>query len=111
MSCLRGKSRLNDLKSILERILRSTPNYQENMLKLEIYRSWEDVVGPRVAKHCWPVKVLEGGLLLIAAESSSWLQSLRYLEPQILDKFEAALKGRKVKGLRFMLKTASQRDT
>lgn len=96
---------MDDLKAILSRILKSTPHYEENRLKAEIFAAWPRVVGDRIAQHCWPVKLLDGGLLLIAGESNAWLQSLRYLELQIIEKFEKELKARRVTGLRFKLDT------
>ena len=96
---------MNDLKGILDRLLKSTPNFEENNVKIEIFAAWPRVVGEKIAQHAWPVKLLEGGALLVAGESNAWLQSLRYLEAQIVEKYEKELKRKKITGLRFKLET------
>lgn len=96
---------MDPLKKILSQLLKSVPQYQQKTQQLEVYDLWPTIVGERTAKHTWPVKLLDGGVLLIAAESSVWLQSLRYLEPQILSKYEAALKKKTVTALRFKMET------
>src|SRR4051794_34590142 len=94
---------MDDLKNILGRILKKTPNFKEHELKVRIFEAWERVVGERVAKQCWPLHLLNDGTLLIGAESSAWLNSLRYLEAQIVEKYEKELGSRIVKQLRFKL--------
>jgi predicted nucleic acid-binding Zn ribbon protein len=101
---------MKDLKSILKSVLKATPNYQENMARIEIYEAWPKVVGEKVAKHAWPVKMVEDGALLVAAESSVWLQSLRFLEPQIIEKFAKELGSKKVKSLRYKMETKNWRS-
>src|SRR5689334_10552070 len=100
---------MKDLKSILKTVLKRTPNYEENMARIEIYEAWPRVVGERVAQHAWPVCLLDKGVLLIAAESSVWLQSLRYLEVQILENFAKELGKRRVISLRYKLESARRR--
>ena len=99
---------MDDLKSVLNRLLKKVPNYQQRLHEMEVYEVWPSIVGEKLAKQCWPVKLLDDGVLLIAATSSAWLQSLRYLEPQILAKYEKALKSKKVKALRFKLQTSRE---
>ncbi|MBI3555348.1 MAG: DUF721 domain-containing protein [Deltaproteobacteria bacterium] len=94
---------MNNLKDILGKILKKTPNYEENVLKARIFEAWPRIVGEKVAAHCWPSKIVEGNALLIAGESSAWLHSLRYLEAQILTKYEKELGGKHVTGLRYKM--------
>lgn len=96
---------MDGLKGILGKILKSVPQYEQKMAQIEIYEAWREIVGERTAQHTWPVKLLDGGLLLIAADNSAWLQSLKFLEPQILDKYEKKLKSRRIKGLRFKMQS------
>lgn len=100
---------MEQLKKILGQILKSVPQYKEKTDQFAVYEAWPKVVGERAARHCWPVVLLDGGILLVAAESSVWLQSLKYLEPQILEKLEKELKSKRVKQLRF--KMESRRPT
>ena len=96
---------MNDLKAILEKLLKTTPNFKEHQAKTEVFAAWPKVVGERVAAHAWPVKLLEDGALLVAGESNAWLQSLRYLESQIVEKYEKELGKKRITGLRFKLET------
>lgn len=98
---------MDHLRQILNQVLKSTPNYEENKFKVQLFEAWPQIVGARAARHCWPVKFCEDSTLLVGAESSVWLHSLRYLEAQILDKIEKEIGSRKVIRLRFMLATPS----
>lgn len=97
------------IKNILGQLLRSVPQYEHKTAQMAVLEAWPRVVGERTAQHTWPITMLEGGLLLIAAENSAWLQSLKFLEPQILEKYEAALGSKKVKGLRFKMQSRSSK--
>lgn len=96
---------MEGIKGILGKLLKSVPQYEQKMAQIEIYEAWREIVGERTAQHTWPVKLLEDGLLLVAADNSAWLQSLKFLEPQILDKYEKKLKSRRIKGLRFKMQS------
>lgn len=98
------------IKNILGQLLRTVPQYEGKKRAFEVYEAWPGIVGERTAKHCWPLKLLDDGTLLVAAENSAWLQSLRYLEPQILAKFEAELKSKRVKQLRFKLESKRREE-
>jgi predicted nucleic acid-binding Zn ribbon protein len=91
------------LRQVLDQILGNNPAYQGKQKEFELLQLWPKVVGERVAKHVWPVKLLPDGNLLVASQSSSWLHQLRYLEPQIVKKFAAETKSQKIKGLRFKI--------
>lgn len=94
------------LKDILGKLLKATPNYAENQLKSRVFEAWPQIVGERVAKHAWPVKLLDDQYLLVATESSAWMHNLRFLEAQIVEKYEKALGKKEVRGVRFKLGTA-----
>lgn len=96
---------MDDLKAILDKILKSTPNYEEHTLKSQVFEAWPRIVGEHVARHTWPIKLLENNMLLIATESSAWLHNLKFLEAQILEKCHKELKGKRIAGLRFKLDT------
>ena len=96
---------MNNLKDILGKILKKTPNYEGNVLKERIFAAWPKVVGEKVAAHCWPSKLLDGNALLVAGESSAWLHSLRYLEAQIVAKYETELGGKYVTALRYKMES------
>lgn len=43
-----------------------------------LFSQWEEVVGADVARHCEPVRLV-GGVLVVAASSPSWATQLQYL--------------------------------
>lgn len=94
---------MDALKQILQQILHQNARFTEKKEEFKIYEMWPKVVGERIAKHVWPVKLLPEGLLLVASQSSTWLHQLRYLESQIVEKFRRELKSDKIKGLRFKI--------
>jgi len=53
-----------------------------------VFGSWEKVVGADIASHCRPVK-LEGGVLTIEAQSTTWAASLRGLTAKLLARIAA----------------------
>lgn len=95
----------DNLRNILGQLLKSTPNYEARLKEMEVLEFWPHIVGDRVSKHCWAVRMLDGGILLVAAESSSWLHNMRFLEQQIVEKYEKEFKEKRVRGLRFKLQT------
>lgn len=44
---------------------------------------WADIVGPDVAEHCRPERLI-GGELIVVAESTAWATQLRLLAPRII---------------------------
>ena len=99
---------MDRLKQILKQVLKDTPNYRENLHKMQVFEAWPRAVGDKIARQVWPVRFVEDGVLLVAASSSAWLHSLRYLEADILDKLEKELKNRRVRALRYKLATADK---
>ncbi len=98
---------MNDLKSILERLLASHPGFKKAGQRNAVFDQWEKAVGAKIARHAWPLKILDGGMLLIGTENSSWSQHLKFLEPQLLVKLHETLGDQAIKGLRFCV---SQRN-
>jgi predicted nucleic acid-binding Zn ribbon protein len=65
------------LDSVLDR-----RQWRERMRSATVFADWEAVVGADVARNCEPVR-LAGGVLVVAATSSSWATQLRYLAPKL----------------------------
>ena len=64
-------------------------------------RSWGDVVGETVSRHCWPVRISRGNLL-VAVDSSVWMAELSYYKERIIEQFNAK-QGCSLRGLQFRL--------
>lgn len=95
---------MKDLKSILQNLMQSkVPGFNEKMKDIAVLEAWTKAVGAKIAKNCWPVKMIDRETLLIASESTTWVQELKYLEKNILDLLEKELKERRVKKLKFKI--------
>ena len=91
---------MKDIKNILQNLLQDKiPGYAEKVRQFEVFDIWEKAVGEKIAKNCWPVRFTDDETLLIASESSAWLNQLKYLEKSLLEKLEKELGNRKVKKL------------
>ena len=49
----------------------------------QVFGAWERVVGPDLAAHCRPVKLVDGELT-VEAESTAWATQLRLLAGRLL---------------------------
>jgi len=68
---------------------------------------WQEAVGPLVADHTKPLK-LTGGKLILAVESSSWMNELQYFVPEIIEKMNASFGKEMVKEIRMKVATSLQ---
>ena len=57
---------------------------------MEVFDSWESIVGPRIAEHATPLGVKKKRLA-IAVESPAWSQQLTFLKRDILTKIAELL--------------------
>jgi hypothetical protein len=75
----------------------------ENPLEVaRLFRSWEAIVGERVARRCSPDS-LAGGILKVRTSSAAWATELRYLAPAVIQKLNRELKADLVKELKVAL--------
>ncbi|TYO96067.1 uncharacterized protein DUF721 [Geothermobacter ehrlichii] len=62
-------------------------------LKLRQYRAWqvwERVVGPQIARHARPLRIRDS-VLEVRVDQPVWMQQLRMMAPQILQRLNQAL--------------------
>lgn len=52
-----------------------------------VLEEWDEIVGEQVARHCRPVS-LEEGVLVVSADSSAWATQLRLITPQLVSTIE-----------------------
>ncbi len=55
-----------------------------------LFGCWEELVGEAVAAHTWPLSLV-GGRLVVAVDESAWATQLRWLEADLLRRFDVAL--------------------
>jgi predicted nucleic acid-binding Zn ribbon protein len=65
---------------------------------------WSEVAGPRLATAAAPVSERDG-VVTVACQSGVWAQELDLLAPDLLSGLEAALGGRAVTRLRFVVRS------
>lgn len=100
---------MNNLKDILNSLLKDkVPGFSEKELEFQIIQIWKEAVGEKISKNCWPVKCIDPHTLLIASDNSVWLNQLRYLENEILNKLENKLKKRQITKLKFKIEVRTK---
>jgi predicted nucleic acid-binding Zn ribbon protein len=68
--------------SVLDKLVKAR-GWQRPAAEATVFGQWERVVGPEVAEHCRPVKLVEGELTIEAA-STAWATQLRLLAGSLL---------------------------
>ena len=69
---------------------------------IRVWDVWEEAVGEVIATNTRPA-AFKGDLLIVNATSSSWLQQLRFLKPEIIQKINHALGEVPVKDIKFKI--------
>lgn len=69
------------LGAVLQSVL-GERDWDERLQSVRVFSRWEEVVGSDVARHCDPVRLV-GGVLVVAASSPSWATQLQYLAPRV----------------------------
>ncbi len=67
---------------------------------IKVWDIWQEAVGDMIAANTRPA-AFKGNLLIVNATSSSWLQQLRFLKPEILQKVNHVLGNVSVKDIKF----------
>jgi len=95
------RASLTPLKEILDRMFKEggLPFDMENG---RIWKVWEGVVGPPVARHAKPLWIKQR-LLRVGVSDPIWLQELRFQEQDIREKLNQALGKEAVERIEFRL--------
>jgi len=72
----------------LQRLVRSFGAPDPAVLSA-VFTRWEEIVGPAIAAHAWPVR-LQDGVLRIGVEQPGWATQLTFLGPELVRKVTAA---------------------
>lgn len=86
------KESFTSLKDIIKDLM-SGPDLPFNPEDFNIWKVWDEVVGPSVAIHARPSRILKGKLRVEVSEPI-WLQELEYVKDTIKEKLNQRL-GRK----------------
>ena len=69
---------------------------------IRVWDVWEEAVGEAIAANTRPA-AFKGHLLIVHATSSSWIQQLRFLKPEIIQKINHALGDVLVNDIKFKI--------
>jgi predicted nucleic acid-binding Zn ribbon protein len=75
------------------------PRMRKGLSLGRLARSWEEVVGSRLAQETAPVS-LEGGTLVVSASSAAWGAQVRFLAGDIAGKANETLGAEEVRSVR-----------
>lgn len=89
------------LGEVLEGVLEER-EWNERLRGSRILGQWPRVVGEEVARHCEPVR-LSGGILVVRARSQAWATELSYLRSRIRDHANALVEERLVRDVQIVV--------
>ena len=97
----KGKRSFVQLGSVIRDMLKHHRLETDTSL-IRVWDIWEEAVGEVIAANTRPAAFKEN-LLIVNATSSSWLQQLRFLKPEIIQKINHALGDVPVKDIKFKI--------
>ena len=50
-----------------------------------VFNRWEEVAGPVLSRHVWPLRI-SGGVLVVAADHPAWATEVRALSASLLER-------------------------
>jgi predicted nucleic acid-binding Zn ribbon protein len=97
------KESLTPLKDILSALLADS-KLPFNPQDAAIWKIWEDVVGPAIARNAQPLWIKDRRLR-VKGSDPIWLQELSYLEVTLREKLNARLARQAVEKIEFRLRS------
>jgi predicted nucleic acid-binding Zn ribbon protein len=97
------KSDAVHIGDILQRLLK-TGQSDGNFDLTQIWHVWDRAVGPLIAENAHPAG-FKGNILLVYANSSAWVQQLRFLKQDVIEKLNRELGKDLVSDIRFKVGT------
>lgn len=73
---------------------------EQRLHESQIFYKWADLVGAENARHCQPVS-LRNGKLIVAVTHSGWVQAFWSLKPFMLEKIQSRVGGKVVRDIYF----------
>jgi len=78
---------------ILERVFTQL-GIDKKLRELKVLRDWKEVVGKKIEKHTYPLRVKKGNLFVVV-DNSGWLAQITYFKEKIISEINQR-QGRKV---------------
>ena len=92
---------METIKAILDALFQKK-NLQPKLKGGQVFDIWEEVVGPRIARHSQP-KSLSDNTLWVTVDNSIWMQQLKFLEGKIKEKLNQQVGSTLIEKLRFQI--------
>ncbi len=73
-----------------------------NQALMGIWQVWDEAVGEGIASNARPA-AFKKDLLLLHVSNSAWLHHLRFMEPEIIEKVNAALGGKYIRRIQMKI--------
>lgn len=84
------------IDSVLGRLIRP-----EQLAGYRVWPLWEEIVGPVLAERTRPCE-LRDGVLTVEVNGASWMQELRFLEAEVLERIHARVGTTAIRKLHFV---------
>lgn len=97
MAGKRPKGSPEPLGTLLKERLTGTP-LGERLHDLEVWRQWDAVVGPAIARRARPLR-LSSGVLTVVVSSAPWMQQLSFMKAELRDRLNRCLGEERIREL------------
>lgn len=78
--------------------------WNDRLSRAEVWRSWEEMMGPEISLHAWPDRFQGKDTLVVKVSDSIWMQQLSFIKREILDRLNARFPAQmQFKNMRFEL--------
>lgn len=95
---------MESLGDILARVMEGEA-LERKLKHPAVFRNWARIVGPLLARRCWPVSVRKG-VLLVRVAGPVWMQELQFQKTELLKKVTEAAGPGQIEDIRFTLRGA-----
>ena len=99
------KSRTTTIQELLGTVINNLNAPGKGLM--DIYRTWQQAVGPRIAQNTFPVSFRKGSLI-VNVTTSVWMQELLFLKEKILKKLNDQESDDRFKDIHFKIGPVQQ---
>ena len=93
---------LHSIGDILGKLV-SKAKWNLKLKQYSLWKEWDSIVGTRLAGHAQPLR-WNGATLVVGVNDLSWLQELRMMESEIIEKIRQQMPDLKIAGIHWTLK-------
>lgn len=99
----------SSLNSLLNALFKQK-NWEKKLRLNQLFRFWDQVMGPEIAAQAQPV-VIRGTTLWLRVRDPIWIQQLHLQKLLLLEKLNQHLDGPRLDDIRFQIETAQTRKS